>query len=157
MKVTFKILSIFWLIITLIIVSVFAIPGLIIFAIYGKTAYLNYILVSIARVGQRGVNFLGFVYQVSKGNKAEFSKYLINCAISEDARANAYNGKLFSDILIKEKSTQKFGQPLETVSDNLGENQIKNWLLSDGVLLVNFLNFVDRNHTIKSIKPNYNE
>lgn len=153
MKKLLTILSFIWLFITLTIVSVYAIlPGLIILFIYGNKAYGNFLLLSIARVGQRGINFFGFIYQIIKGNKKDFTRYILNCAIVEDARTNTYNGKLFSDVLIKKESHQKFGNPLETISDNLGENQLKNWLEIDGQLLVKFLNFIDKNHTIKSIK-----
>lgn len=109
------------------------------------------------------------------------TKYFRDCAIVIDVLGNVLCQHLFNVILIKENSKNKFGKIKETISSVLGKNiltskntsykiyylfKINNvkfftivifWysnLRFLGNVLVNILDFFDKNHCLKSIDNN---
>lgn len=81
------------------------------------------------------------------------NKYFRLLAISIDQMGNVAMQDLFDDILIK-KNGYKFGDVDETISSVLGKNERLKTLTGLGLLLVNFLNFIDPNHALNSIEEN---
>lgn len=80
-------------------------------------------------------------------------KYLFKIAYSIDQLGNVVCSELFNITLIKyKKDSYKFGNPDETISSVLGKNKQRNTLTKTGKLLSRFLNFLDKNHVIKSIE-----
>jgi hypothetical protein len=53
---------------------------------------------------------------------------------------------------LKKKSKHRFGHPDETISSVLGKNKRDNTLTKLGAILSNVLDFLDENHSIKSIE-----
>lgn len=86
-------------------------------------------------------------------------EYLFKIAYSIDQLGNVVCSELFNITLIKYKneSSYKFGNPDETISSVLGKNKQRNTLTKAGEILSKFLNFLDRNHVIKSIEPKEND
>ena len=54
--------------------------------------------------------------------------------------------------LTLQRNGYKFGNINETISSALGKNKINNTLTTAGKILCNILDFLDKNHCIKSIK-----
>jgi len=62
---------------------------------------------------------------------------------------------LFADkLLINYDSTDKFGNPKETISDNLGDNKKSGRLKKKGKLIADGLNKIDPNHVEKASNNN---
>ena len=99
---------------------------------------------------------LGFVSTFIKSflnmNKSILNDYFFSLALSLDQFGNVAMAKLFDFILIKKKSINKFGNPDETISSVLGKNQKAGTLAYFGKRLNALLNFLDKNHSIKSIE-----
>lgn len=97
---------------------------------------------------------IAFIYTFIKkfGQIDIFAELIFRVAYSLDQLGNVFCKYLFNDLLIKEKETHPFGHPDETVSSVLGKNYQKNNLTLIGKILNNFLDFLDTNHTVKSIE-----
>ena len=74
-------------------------------------------------------------------------------AINEDEYGNILLAPIFNKILIKENG-YKFGNDKETISSALGKNKRDGNLLFLGKVLDKILDFLDKNHSIKSINEN---
>lgn len=84
-----------------------------------------------------------------------FERLFINIALSLDVFGNYACSVLFNRVLIKSNTkAYRFGKEGETISSALGKNVIANNLTFLGKCLNSFLNFLDANHSIKSIKNN---
>ena len=78
--------------------------------------------------------------------------WFMNLAISKDQYGNVLGRYLFNDLLITKLSNNRFGSPDETISSVLGKNKRDNTLTKLGTILSNVLDFLDHNHSIKSIE-----
>jgi hypothetical protein len=79
-------------------------------------------------------------------------QWFLNLAISKDQYGNVLGMYLFNDLLILKKSKHRFGSPDETISSVLGKNKREGTLTKIGQILSNVLDFLDHNHSIKSIE-----
>jgi hypothetical protein len=97
---------------------------------------------------------IGIIYTVFK--KTFQLKYLaeifFRIAYSIDQLGNTACKYFFNDLFIKDDTEHPFGNPDETISSVLGKNYLKNNLTFIGELLNNLLNFLDTNHSVKSIE-----
>lgn len=82
---------------------------------------------------------------------ADIDTKLINMAVSVDKFGNVVAAELFNAILIK-NSTVLFGDHRQTISNVLGRNFLTGTLTCTGRLLNKILNFIDKNHAVKSIE-----
>lgn len=78
------------------------------------------------------------------------SDFFYAIAASIDQLGNVICAELFNDIMIK-KGTYKFGHEDEKISSVLGKAKERNRLMLMGKWLSNLLDFIDKNHVIKSI------
>jgi len=97
---------------------------------------------------------IGFTYSIvltlfKSGFKA-VDRYFFKCAIASDQHGNVYLSKLFNDTLIK-PGGHHFGHEDETISSVLGRNKLINKLTLTGRILDSILEFLDPDHSIKSI------
>lgn len=77
-------------------------------------------------------------------------KYYYNVAASLDQLGNVIMAPLFNLILIKSSPFQ-FGDKDETISSVLGRNQLNKSLRYLGKRLVALLDWIDKDHSVKSI------
>jgi hypothetical protein len=77
--------------------------------------------------------------------------YFLETAIDIDRFGNRNFRTLFNTGLIKKQGYQ-FGDYRETISSVLGKNKLKNTLTKTGKALCAILDFLDKNHCIKSIQ-----
>jgi len=84
-------------------------------------------------------------------NKGILKEYFFKLAIVLDRFGNVALGPLFNLILIKGKSPNRFGNEKETISSVLGKNQEAADLIYLGKRLVALLDFLDKDHSLKSI------
>jgi hypothetical protein len=75
-------------------------------------------------------------------------------AKSVDKYGNVVCAPLFNDTLITKTSQHRFGSQQETISEVIGYNLEAKTLTKTGTELNNFLNFLDKNHTLKAIGDN---
>lgn len=84
--------------------------------------------------------------------KKYFERLFLNMAISLDILGNYVCSILFNLTLIKKNDkAYRFGKEGETISSALGKNLLAGNLTLIGRTLNSALNFLDRNHSIKSI------
>lgn len=99
---------------------------------------------------------LGFItviiYSFLNWNKGILKDYFHNLALSLDQFGNVSMQRTFNFLFIKNKSKHKFGDPDETISSVLGKNQKAGTLIYLGKRLVALLDYLDENHSIKSIE-----
>ena len=79
--------------------------------------------------------------------------YFRDTALSLDRFGNREFRTLFNKILIKENGYQ-FGNPLQTISEVLGYNELNKTYTKLGLFIIKFLNFIDKNHCQKAIDNN---
>jgi hypothetical protein len=77
--------------------------------------------------------------------------FFYETAIDIDRFANRNFRTLWNETLRKEEG-YKFGDERETVSSALGKNKSDNTLTKTGKILCSILDFLDKNHCLKSIK-----
>ena len=82
--------------------------------------------------------------------KGELKEYNTNLAIAKDQYGNALCEYLFNQLLIT-KGGYKFGNRKQTISAVLGYNKIYNTLTKLGLLIVNILNNIEKNHVENAI------
>lgn len=80
-------------------------------------------------------------------------KKLLTIAVSIDQYGNSVCQELFNDTLIQPNSKFPFGKIHMTISAVLGLNKRENSLTKAGRMVVSVLDFLDKNHCIKSIPP----
>ncbi|NKI27314.1 NUDIX hydrolase [Arenibacter sp. 6A1] len=97
---------------------------------------------------------LGFVYgllqSLYKKGIIGIGEYLLQMAISIDQLGNVAMQHLLNILWIK-PSGYKFGNRDETISSALGRNHKLGTLTGFGKLIDNFLNRIDKNHSLNSI------
>lgn len=82
-------------------------------------------------------------------------EYFKNMAISVDMLGNVLLSPMWNTLMIKDTKIHPFGDPYETISDNLGENKKYDNLTGLGKWLSNLLNKLDRNHVERAIRPDF--
>lgn len=87
----------------------------------------------------------------SRERFTKFTDYPYSIAHTVDILGNIVCADLFNIVLIKHGG-YRFGARTETISSVLGKNKLTNTLTRTGILLANLLDFVDKNHCIKSIQ-----
>jgi len=78
-------------------------------------------------------------------------------AIINDKYGNVLLQWSLNDACIKQDKLSEahlFGNPKETISSAIGKNLVKDKLSNFGKIINNILNFLDKNHSIKSIDNN---
>lgn len=117
---------------------------------------INFLLFILAFLLVATLTPIGIVYTIVKSaltcNLKYIKHYFKYLAISLDQFGNVAMSGLFNTILIMQVSSNKFGNPDETISSVLGKNKIRNTLTRAGKLLDLFLNKLDNNHSINSIE-----
>ncbi len=93
---------------------------------------------------------IGYVYGLFR-DFLNISKKFMFIAISLDMTANVICSELFNDIFITSKSKNKFGLIKQTISEALAINSQMLTLTKLGVILGNYLNYIDPFHLEKSI------
>jgi hypothetical protein len=111
---------------------------------------LLYIIAIILFIPLSIVNF--FVVLWNYGIKwSIINGFFYETAIDIDRFSNRNFRALWNSTL-RTKEGYRFGNELETVSSALGKNKRDNTLTKTGKILCNVLDFLDKNHCIKSIK-----
>jgi len=85
-----------------------------------------------------------FKWKVLKG-------YFYETAIDIDRFGNRNFRTLLNSTLIKEQG-YKFGDSRETISSALGKNKLNKTLTKTGKVVCAILDFLDKNHCVKSIQ-----
>jgi hypothetical protein len=97
---------------------------------------------------------IGFTYSITttlvKSGWKAVDRYLFKCAVASDQHGNVYLAKLFNDTLRK-RGGYPFGDEDKTISHVLGMNKQMGKLTLAGRILDAILEFLDPNHSIKSI------
>ena len=98
----------------------------------------------------------GFLYALVRQIIVEKTKslnlFFIEVALVLDEAGNVVMQHLLNDtLLIKNTNTYYFGNMKETISSVIGKNSLTNTLSFLGKLLNNFLNFIDKGHSLNSI------
>jgi len=145
LKIVFSIIAVVLLIATSIIMLPVAFVSLPI-RYFGKTAYRNWLLFVVSVLLKLWLFPLAFIYRMTyKG----FWQYLYKLAILNDISGNIQADYLFNDVFLKDKTIEPYGK-YETVSDNTGDNFLKQNLSITGQIFTNILNAIDKNHVVKS-------
>lgn len=89
--------------------------------------------------------------QTFKGGVTRVNEQSRDCAVSIDRTFNVLCEDLFNDTLIT-KEGYRFGNGKETISSVLGKNKMSETLSRTGWYLTNVLDWLDKDHSIKSIE-----
>lgn len=108
---------------------------------------LGILLFIIAYVLFFFLSIINFIIVAFKGGA---KGYFLSSAVSLDKFANREFRTLWNLTLRKENGYE-FGNVNETISSALGKNKKYNTLSKTGKILADFLDFLDKNHCIKSI------
>ncbi len=96
--------------------------------------------------------FYALIRQMLFKSINSLSIFLLQVALGLDITGNILMQHVLNDtLLIKNKHTHYFGNTKETISSVLGKNSLTNTLNGAGKALSNFLNWIDKNHTLNSI------
>jgi len=87
------------------------------------------------------------------GNKRMLLVWFYRTSREIDVFANVNCGEFFNSIFLGENG-YKFGNPNETISSVIGKNQRDNTLSLMGIILRIMLDWIDKDHCIKSINDN---
>jgi len=105
---------------------------------------MGFILFLIAYILLLPLTIINFFVVWDKG-------YFLSTAINIDKFANREFRATWNKYL-KTENGYKFGKETETISSALGKNKRDNTLTKTGRLVCNVLDFLDKNHCIKSIR-----
>ena len=84
-------------------------------------------------------------------NFKNLGQWFLNIAISLDQLNNVIGANLMN-LALRKKGGYDFGKPDETISSCIGKNKVANTLTTFGKICSNILDFIDNNHSIKSIE-----
>jgi len=76
----------------------------------------------------------------------------MDMAISIDQFGNVNGQVVLNAVMIKKEAIDKFGNPDETISSVIGKNLKKNTLARPGKILNSILDFIEEDHSEKSIE-----
>jgi hypothetical protein len=99
---------------------------------------------------------IGFLYAVIRQNLVKrvysLSIYFLELALALDNAGNVLMQHVLNDaLLIKNQNTYLFGNKMETISSVIGKNLVNHTLSPTGLLLNNFLHWIDKDHSLNSI------
>jgi hypothetical protein len=99
---------------------------------------------------------IGFLYAVTRQSLAKrvhsLSVYFLELALALDNAGNVLMQHVLNDmLLIKNQNTYLFGNKMETISSVIGKNLVTLTLSPAGLLLNNFLHWIDKDHSLNSI------
>ena len=99
---------------------------------------------------------IGFLYAVLRQSLAKrvhsLSVYFLELALALDNAGNVLMQDVLNDVLlIKNENTYLFGNKMETISSVIGKNLVTHTLSPIGLLLNNFLHWIDKDHSLNSI------
>lgn len=106
---------------------------------------INFLLFIIAYILYLPLSILNFFYVRHKKG------YFRSSALNLDVFANREFRTLWNKVLITDEGYQ-FGVTGETISSALGKNELKGTLKRTGKVLVDILNFIDKDHCKNSIQ-----
>lgn len=95
---------------------------------------------------------LNVLFYILTLNFKGLDNYFFRMAVSKDQQGGTSGNKVFDFLLLKKHSKHKFGNPDETISSVLGKNQQLGTLAFLGRGLNNILQWLDKNHSVKSIE-----
>jgi hypothetical protein len=107
--------------------------------------------IGVVTLGTWGYILTVLFYLVTFKFKKLFD-YHENIAISLDKLGNVLLGLLMNLFLIKKDSLEKYGDHMETISDNTGDNKKLGELKPIGKVIADGLNKIDPNHVEKASK-----
>lgn len=116
--------------------------------------FKNLLLVVVALFLYVILQPISFVYVTSIKQKISLNRiqgYLLNTAVNMDRFGNYEFRSLLNKLLIQ-KDGYQFGNFDETISSVIGKNKVANTLSKLGIKLDMILEFLDKNHSVKSIK-----
>ena len=99
---------------------------------------------------------IGFLYAVIRQSLAKrvhsLSVYFLELALALDNAGNVLMQHVLNDaLLIRNENTYLFGNKMETISSVIGKNLVTHTLSQVGLLLNNFLHWIDKDHSLNSI------
>ncbi len=99
---------------------------------------------------------IGFLYAVIRQSLVKrvhsLSVYFLELALALDNAGNVLMQHVLNDaLLIKNQNTYLFGNKMETISSVIGKNLVTHTLNPTGLLLNNFLHWIDKDHSLNSI------
>jgi len=99
---------------------------------------------------------IGFLYAVLRQSLVKrvhsLSVYFLELALALDNAGNVLMQHVLNDaLLIKTPITYLFGNKMETISSVIGKNLVTHTLSPVGILLNNFLHWIDKDHSLNSI------
>lgn len=99
---------------------------------------------------------IGFLYAVIRQSMVKrvhsLSVYFLELALALDNAGNVLMQHVLNDaLLIKNENTYLFGNKMETISSVIGKNLVTHTLSQVGLLLNNFLHWIDKDHSLNSI------
>ena len=111
-------------------------------------AIVNFILFLVAIIVFLPLSVINIILVIFKGGN--LSNYFKETAIDIDRFGNRNLRTLLNSTL--QNNGYKFGDERETISSALGKNKIQNTLTKIGIIICDILDYLDKNHCIKSIK-----
>jgi hypothetical protein len=98
----------------------------------------------------------GFLYAVIRQTFAKsvnsLSVYFLELALALDNAGNVLMQHVLNDLLLnKNQKRYLFGNKMETISSVIGKNLVTHTLSPTGLLLNNFLHWIDKDHSLNSI------
>jgi hypothetical protein len=98
----------------------------------------------------------GFLYAVIRQTFVKsvnsLSVYFLELALALDNAGNVLMQHVLNDaLLIRSEKTYLFGNKMETISSVIGKNLVTHTLSPAGILLNNFLHWIDKDHSLNSI------
>jgi 8-oxo-dGTP diphosphatase len=99
---------------------------------------------------------IGFLYAVIRQSMVKrvysLSIYFLELALALDNAGNVLMQHVLNDaLLIQNQNTYLFGNKMETISSVIGKNFVTHTLSPAGILLNNFLHWIDKDHSLNSI------
>ena len=117
---------------------------------------MNFILVILAKLLYLAVEPINFIYVILVKKKftwKQLNGYFREEAVAIDRFGNSQYRSLFNAWFVADGGYQH-GNFNETISSVLGKNEYFGKLTKKGKVLVSILNFIDKNHCLKSINEN---
>ena len=117
---------------------------------------VNFILVILAKLLYLAVEPFNFFYVILIKKKFTWKRlngYFREEAVAIDRFGNSQYRSLFNAWFVAENGYQH-GDINETISSVLGKNELYGRLTKAGKILVKVLNFIDKDHCLKSINEN---
>jgi hypothetical protein len=109
---------------------------------------MNFLLFLVAIIVFLPLSLINIILVIFKGGN--LSGYFLETAIDIDRFGNRNFRTLLNTTL--QKNGYKFGDERETISSALGKNKVMNTLTKSGIAICDILDFLDKDHCIKSIK-----